>query len=141
MGYFVQQVHWIRSKYKAWKDYLITTSSQPPFCAKEGRQKCQSCPWQNLISFKHFSLILILQFLGGEFQNQRNHATSFKLILRVEKCVNEYVNLFFFEFCVLCTFYSLQIQFMSWELTRYELRVFRILFVFITNNEYQNGNY
>ena len=48
-----------------------------------------------LISFKHFSLTLVLQFLGREFQNQRNHATSFKLILRVEKYVNEYVNLFF----------------------------------------------
>ena len=116
MGYFVQQVHWIRSKYKAWKDYLITTSSQPPFCAKEGRQKCQSCPWQNLISFKHFSLILILQFLGGEFQNQRNHATSFKLILRVEKCVNEYVNFFFFW--VLCFVYFLQ-----FANSIYELRV------------------
>ena len=51
--------------------------------------------WQNLISFKHFSLTLVLQVLGGDFQNQGNYATGFKLILRVEKYSNEVVSFFF----------------------------------------------
>ena len=87
---------------------------------KKGDEKCQSCPWRNLISFKHFSFTLALQFLGGDFQNQGNHVTSFELILRFEKYVNEVVSLFF---CVLSYFYNLQIQFMSCELTSYGLHL------------------
>ena len=113
---------------------MIATSPQPRFCAKEGRRKFQSCPWRNLISFKHFSLTLVLQFMGGEFQNQGNHVTSFELIVWVEEYVNKVVSLFF---CVLS--YFSQFQFISCELTSYELLflVFPVLFDFITIKEWQ----
>ena len=89
---------------------------------KKGDEKCQSCPWRNLISFKHFSFTLALQFLGGDFQNQGNHVTSFELILRFEKYVSEVVSLFF---CVLSYF----LQFAN---SIYELRVNELWVTFMS---------